>query len=619
MDTFKKAIIKILKDAGKAFQTFPAAIGCASGFAIVTIIRIEMEWPQQEPYNFLFNCLHWAFALGAIISLPFITGAQSRFNTKKAFLYANLLGVTAAVATFLILYNFAGSDPEMTGYRYAVISNIAVARVSAVMLVSMLVFMLLAGCVKEKLDFARSFFMTHKAFMIALIYGGVVLAGSSGVAGAIQSLLYNDMNSKVYMYIGTLCGFLAFTIFAGYFPDFRKDAIDEHREVAEKQPRFIEILLGSILVPIVLALTVVLLIWAVKTIAGGMSADFYTLYGIASAYTLGGIWLHIMVTHHETGMAKFYKRVYPIAALVILLFEAWALWLQLSASGLKFTEYAFVLIWVLAAASAIFMLVRKENSHKLIVKVAAILIFIYVWPIVGYNALPVTVQSNRLEKLLVNEEMFVDGKIIPAAKEPSLSVRQNITDAVDYLAYANDAKLPDWFGKNFSQPDIFTAIMGFEQTWPETDYPNNGNTGWMSTSLYLRPQPIDISEYQWALGAQDEYEKGQKYITVVGNKGNYDVYWDVLTPNGIPLLKITKNDTLILEKDIKEFVDAVVEKYPLGQSDPIPGSVEEMSIKTSCDELSVMIVIKNVDINLDPQNDTLSYWINLGTIYMYEN
>ena len=341
MNNFKTSILNILKGAGEAVKTFPAAIGCAACFAIVTIIRIELEWPQQEPYNFLFNCLHWAFALGAILSLPLITAVQSRLNTKKAFLYANITGMVAAAITFIMLYSFGGNNPELTGSRFAVISNIASGRVAMVMFVSVLAFIVFAGYPKEKSDFAKSFFMTHKAFCIAFIYGIVLMAGTSGVAGAVESLIYNDMSQKVYMYIGTLVGFLAFTIFVGYFPSFRKDSEDEHRKIAQKQPRFIEILFGSILVPIVLALTVVLLLWAVKTISGGMSADFYTLYGIAAAYTIGGIWLHIMVTHHETGMAKFYKRVYPIAALVILLFEAWALFIQLNASGLKFIEYAF--------------------------------------------------------------------------------------------------------------------------------------------------------------------------------------------------------------------------------------------------------------------------------------
>ncbi|NCB42604.1 MAG: DUF4153 domain-containing protein [Clostridia bacterium] len=619
MNTFKKAIINIFKDAGKAFKTFPSAIGCAVCFALVTIIRIQLEWPQQEPYNFLFNCLHWAFALGAILSLPLITYVQSRISTQKAFNLANLLGIAAAAVTFVLLYRFGASDPEATGSQFAVISNIAAARVSALLFISLLAFNIFAGYPKDKSDFAKAFFMAHKAFFIALLYGGVVLAGASGVAGAIEALLYNDMSSKVYLYISTLSGLLAFTIFVGYFPDFQKDSEDAHRETAQKHPRFIEILFGYILVPIVLALTVVLLIWAGKTIISGVDTYFNTLYGIAASYTIGGIWLHIMVTHYETGLAKFYKKIYPLAALVILVFEAWALFLQLGATGLKFTEYAFGVVWIFAAVSSILLLVKRERSHSLIVMSASLLALVYVMPILGYNALPVNAQSNRLEALLVKEEMFVDGKIVPAVVEPALVVRQNITDAVDYLAYANDATLPSWFDKDIVLPNNFETAMGFEQTWPTTEGNHNGNTQYLATMLYLRAEPIDISGYQWALNPQEEYQKGQSHVTLIGAKASYDIYWDVSSPSGIPVLRVTMGDAVVLEKDMKELVDAAVEKYPLGQAGPIQAGKEDLSITAVSEEISVLVVLRSLDINFDPQNDIINYWINLDAIYVLEN
>jgi hypothetical protein len=121
MNTFAQSVSKIIRGALKAFLTFPASIGCALAFAVVTMIRIQLDWPQQEPFNFLFNCLHWSFAMGGIFSKAAITAAQSRFNTTKAFIIANLLGAAAAAITFLGLYLF--SDTELTGSRYAVISD----------------------------------------------------------------------------------------------------------------------------------------------------------------------------------------------------------------------------------------------------------------------------------------------------------------------------------------------------------------------------------------------------------------------------------------------------------------------------------------------------------------
>ncbi|HRS22273.1 MAG TPA: DUF4153 domain-containing protein, partial [Clostridia bacterium] len=109
MNILTKSVRQVFKGAFKAFQTFPASIACALAFAAVTAIRIQLDWPQQEPLNFLFNCLHWAFAVGAIFSLAAITIAQSRYNNARAFLISNILGAGAAALTFLLMYNFGGT------------------------------------------------------------------------------------------------------------------------------------------------------------------------------------------------------------------------------------------------------------------------------------------------------------------------------------------------------------------------------------------------------------------------------------------------------------------------------------------------------------------------------
>ncbi len=632
MNTIIKSITKSLTGGVQAFKTFPAAIGSALAFAIVTMVRIQLDWPQQEPYNFLFNCLHWSFAFGAIFSLMLITGAQSRYNNKKTFLAANILGIVAAGITFVLLYAFGSTDPDLLESRFAVVSVLSIARVSVAMLASYLAFVIFAGAQDEnvnlsedrdkeinvKYDFAKSFFMTHKAFFIAILYGAVMMAGASGVAGAVQALIFNGMSGKVYMYIGTVVGFMVFTLYVGYFPDFRRGALDKHREVAQNQPRFVEILFGYIMVPIVLALTVVLFIWAGLTIMRGSGADFFRLSSIAASYTIGGIWLHIMVTHHESGVAKFYRRAYPIAALVILVFEAWALINQLGKSGLKIAEYNFIIIWIIAATGAFLLLLLKNKAHPFIVAITCGLAIISVLPIIGYHALPVSTQVNRLETLLVSEQMLVDDQLVAATNEPTLEVRESITDAVEYLAYLDSGKLPAWFDEKFSDSLTFKNTFGFDQVYPKDDN-NPGPSEFMGTSLYLKAQAIDIGNYRWALNPQEQYGTGENFITVNGEKGTYKIYWSTTSKDGIPVLEIQLNDKVIINNDMNGFIDEISKRYPPGKTGgEKEASLEDLSLKLESDEVNVLIVFNNVEINIDPQNDTINYYINLDTLYMME-
>ncbi len=623
MNAFTRSIAQIFKGAMKAFQTFPVTIACALAFSIVTMVRIQIDWPQQEANNLLFNSLHWSFALGGLFGLAAITGVQTRINTRTSFLAANLLGAAAAVVTFLSLYLPGGV--AQAGSRYATVSAVAASRVGVGLLVSFLVFIVLAAYPKDQSDFARSFFMTHKAFFIALIYGGVIMAGASGVAGAIKALIYRQMSMKVFEYIGTLVGFLAFTMFIGYFPDFRKGQIDEKREAAQKQPRFIEILFGYIMIPIVLALTAVLLAWTGKTLISGLSSSFTQLAGIASSYTVGGIWLHVMVTHYETGLARFYRRVYPIAALVILAFEAWALLRELNRVGLKMDIYSFTIIWIIALSAAILLLILKANAHQPIVGIICALAIVSVLPLVGYQALPVTAQVNRLEKLLISQNMLTGGQLIPAATEPDQQIRESITDAVNYLTGANEAKLPAWFDKDLNDGATFRARLGFDQTWPTIEAePVNQPQGYLATSLYLPNGAIDISNYRWAVKLQSfggEFKaESESTATIKGDKGTYKIYWQTNQniPRGIPQLIITLDDRVIIEQDMNDYLDQVSKAYPPGDMKQRAATFQDMSMQLESPEVNVLLVFGNVDINVDTQQDTINYYINLQDLYLNE-
>jgi len=111
MNAFTQSITKVVKGSARAFQVFPATIFSALAFSIVTMVRIQLDWPQQEPYNFLFNCLHWSFALGALFSLAAVTAAYVRYNERKAFIAANLAGAVVVAVTFLLLYFLGATDP----------------------------------------------------------------------------------------------------------------------------------------------------------------------------------------------------------------------------------------------------------------------------------------------------------------------------------------------------------------------------------------------------------------------------------------------------------------------------------------------------------------------------
>ncbi len=615
MNAFTKSISQIFKGAVSSFRAYPVAMVSALAFAIVAMIRIQLDWPEQEAYNFLLNCLHFSLALGAVFGLTAITAAKSRLNSASSFRIANLTGATIVIFTFLLLYFFGGTDPSLDMMRIVRLTDIAQARTTVAMLVSLLTFIVLAEYPKDFPDFSRSFFMTHKAFFIALIYGGVMFAGGAGVAGAVEALLYRDMSEKVYMYIGTIAGFLAYAVFIGYFPDFGKNSTDPRRDGAQKQPRFIEILLEYIMSPLALALTAVLLIWSAKTFLTGEQVPFMRLSSIAAAFAVGGLWLHIMVTHGRSGIANFYRKVFPFAAIIILIFEAAALFVQVQKWGIKTDEYFFIIIWILTTAAMSLLIIMKDKSHVIVAALICGLAVFSVFPMLGYHVLPVELQVVRLEKLLIAGGMLKDDAIVPAASEPEKPVKEAITDAVNFLAHAEDAKLPFWFSERLNESTVFQKEFGFTQSWPDFD-PDTQPGDYVGTYLSLPSGAIDISGYHWAVNMQGGKETTP--VTIEGEKGVYKIYWGVAPGRDVPAIRIELDGRTIHEEHMNTYLDRILGKYPQGKMQSSQASLKDMSYSIEIPEANILLVFGSVSINTDTRTGRIDHWLDLRMLYISE-
>lgn len=618
MNNLKETWLKVLKSALNTFKTFPAANACALGFTLVTMVRIQLDWPAQEAYNYLLNCLHLAFLVGTFLSIALIAGVRTYKNTQTNLKIGNLIGLLSAGLTFILLYFFGADTSKGAGTVFLHVSDIAAARVGVAVIVSLMGLIMIAASQKTRSDFSKAFFMVEKAFFVALIYGGVMMAGASSVAGAVEALLFNNMSEKVYMYIGAVVLFLAYTVFAGHFPDFQEHEPDEHWENAQKQPKFIEILFINILVPLMTALTVVLLSWAAKTVITGDWPSFLQLSSIAIGYSVSGIWLHVMITHHQTTLAKLYKRLYPVAALIVLVFEAWALIVQLSKYGLKTTEYFFILVWIVTVLSAVLLFFIKNHAHMIIAAMICVSAVFSVLPVVGYQILPIQMQIHRLEGILTQQGILQEGTLVPAKQELPLTIRYAITDAVIYLAYENDVTLPAWFNKELGDPRVFKKALGFDQIREAANSDVYFADNIMTTHLELPNEPIDIQGYDWMISLQQmRYIDNQATAHIKGDKGEYEIAWSTGKSN-IPQLLIKKDGQLILTQSLQTYLDQLLDAYPPSMEGPKKASAKDMTLTIETPEISVLLVFSNINADLDINRDQLNYWVNISAVYFKE-
>ncbi len=615
MATFQTSLKKTFFYAISAYKRFPFTISCAFLFAVVTGIRIQLDWVAQEQWNFLFNTLHFTLAFGAIAGLSFTAGEKSICNQKKTKYISFLLVLIITLLTGVLLYVFGGTN-DLTR-RYQQLTQLSILRVLMGMLIFMLAFLVIAGRSSKETDLAKSFFMVHKAFFIALIYGSVLFAGTSGIAGVVQALLYSNMTEKVYMYLATISGFVMFTLFVGYFPDFEKDSVDEHLKPSQEIPKFIKVLLNYIIIPIVFALTVVLLLWTARIIFSGIQTAFQQLVTISTIYSVAGIWLYIFVTHEEHALAIWYRKLYPIAAIIILIAEGWALIQQIYNHSVTPDVYVFALTWCGSLISILLLLFMKAKAQEFIFVVIAALALISVFPFLGYHSIPYRFQMHRLENILIAEDMLIDGKIQNASKEVSEDTKIAITEAVGYIRNGEIQKLPGWLDEQALQSTTFLETYGFSQTYESEVAYLTSDREVLNLSLSISTEVINIEGYGQMVDVR-YYIADNEPITFQANGHSYTIFWDSYAEDDLPSLEVNEGEITVVKTSFRPLMDHILEKYTMVENDMTQVPVEDMSYLIETEEFELLVIFDYVGIYVDPSVDQIHYNMEGSTILIKE-
>ncbi len=607
MNKFPLQVKKNFKAAVKSLYRFPGALASALVISLASFVRIGMDWEVQQSYSLLFDSIEISFFLGAVFTMAAVAWLEVRsYKEKSYFLIGNIAGIILAILSFLLLYFFGGIVGED---NIAYLSNLAMARISVAIFISIVGFIYIMSKAKAINGFSHAFFISHRAFIISLIYGIVIMIGVSGVLGAFKSLVYRDMDNRIFEYLAVVIGFMTYTIFLGYFPSF-KDTEDKYIiNKIEDQPRFIFILFEYILIPIIMALTLVLLIWSIRVLLRGLDVSFNQLSSISSAYVIIGIWLYIMVDKHEGKIAKFYKRAYPFAGILILIFEAWAIFIQVNKFGIKTGEYSFISIWIFASISLVLLILLKDRAYRKIAILAAAISIIVVLPILGYADITFNSQIERLEDLLVDQEMLANDKIL-AKTDIDYEKKAEITDAVDFISYSEKENTPSWFKGGYEDSTVFKDSFGFEKTYGLYE----DQWEYMTINFSLETDLIDISEYSLSM-----IIRGAEGRDITNSFQVQDKDYEIIISTeerGIPKISLKLGEDRLIEEDLEGYLVELLNKYPLERNREVKLALEDMSIVLQEGDLSILIVINSIDAYFDSGRDEMDYYVEFHSLYI---
>jgi hypothetical protein len=575
-----------LKGLTDSIIRYPLAVAFLVALAALIAVRINTH---ADYTKYILTC-----GVGAVLGAA-LQMAWERFFHRLSERLLLMCGGVALVAGYYLLIRPApelGMEPRIRTW---------------VALFALFIAFIWVPVIRSRVSFNESFMVVFKAFFQSVFYGAVTMGGLSAVIAAIDQLIY-PVNSRAYDHTANIVFVLFVPIFfLSLIPIYpgkgkKDDEIsDEAINKAANCPRFLEILISYIIIPLTGAFTIILLIYIARNIRGA----FWTnnlLEPMLVSYAITVILIYILASRLENKFALIFRRIFPKVLVPIVLFQIASSLLSVTDTGITHTRYYVILFGIFAACAGVvfsFLPVRKNGI------VAAMLIgFCAISIIPPMDAFTVsrTSQIRLLENILMQEGMLKGNTITPSGTL-SDEDKKKIASSVQYLDRMGYIEQISWLPADFKIYEDFYDTFGFNQY----DMPDKSRR---FINVSIDPTvAIDISGYDFLsriyfYGSNDfresvicEFEKsGKKYSL------NRD---EVKEQSFIVLTDENKQEM------IRFSMGEIFSRYKNYSVDKFQMSGEEAMFFAENDKAKLGIVVQNagMGINLDQTDYNMDLYI----------
>jgi len=524
----------------EALSRYPVTVIFLLAAAVVNALAINWEVDYSKYILTLMVGASLGFTLQA---------AWERFFEKNIHRVALMgIGLILTLGYFLIVRQYTNTSLE-TWIR------------TSVALFALFIAYIWVPVIKSKVSYNESFMAAFKSFFNALLFSAVLFTGITLIIGAIDLLLFR-VPDKSYMHALNIIGIIfapiyflsLIPVYPGVSDNNRSpEWLEQHQEKIRKTcacPKFLEILISYIIIPLLSVYTIILIIY----IGTNITAEFWTdnrLEPMLVGFAIAVILVYILASTLENKFAVLSRKIFPKVLVPIVLFQIAASVLKTQETGITYGRYYVILFGIFAAITGVllsFMPVRKNGI------VAALLIgfsLVSIVPPVDAFTVSRINQEAMLKTVLAENNMLQDNTVIPNASI-SEGDRKIISDTVSYLGMMDYTKDIAFLGKDFNPYDDFYTTFGFYR-YAESPY------GQQSIYLTLNQQaPINISGYD-AFIVVNFYFKGNTSESLVSSfeksEKTYTLSKDNTTDPGTLTLSDESGQELI-SVNMKEVFDS---------------------------------------------------------------
>jgi hypothetical protein len=465
-----------------------------------------------------------------------------------------------------------------------------------VVLFALLISFIWVPAIKSKISFNKSFMISFKSFWISVFFSGVIFGGVSIILGAFDQLIFS-IDPKAYAHsaniIFLLFAPLYFLSLIPIFPGENKDISQEHSHLqsetinrAANCPKFLEILISYIMIPLIAVFTLILVLYIFKNIGGEFWAD-NLLEPMLVSYAITVILVYILASEIENKFTVFFRKVFPKLLVPIVIFQIISSSITLTDTGITHTRYYAILFGIFAVISGSLLSFLSVRKNGIIAPILIACAVISIIPPVDAFTLSKNSQIHTLEEILKKNGMLETNKITPNESIPKLD-KEKITNSILYLNMINYINELSYLPKDFDTYEDFRSTFGFDQYMDQEKFDTEGFT-YVSVR---EPVPLNITgndffmQMEVYVANQDE----DKQFEIEKNGHKFLLLKDVSDDKvDFRLMNENKEDILVFE------TNKIFEKFSDYQRDhSIP--IEEATFTKENERAKMTVLLQYLEI-----------------------
>ncbi|MDU7032517.1 MAG: DUF4153 domain-containing protein [Finegoldia magna] len=451
-----KSKLQTLVKTIKLYPMVLFAIFIATIFSIMEIWKIEFNVLNGTLIvDLIISSLY--FAMSYMIVKLIITDKNIEItNGQKAVVYAIVSVIVGLLCYFLII------KVDKSLYLKNQITQMG-------LFFALFIGMFVAGHFNTEIDYADYAVKIILAIIESLIYCVTIFVGIVAILYTTKELFKLNFNLSNLIVTCAVVIFLLLnaTIILSKFP---LKYCEENLKIKWLLP--FKFLFTRIIAPLFLIYGSILLLYIIKvvvlkTIPNNIITNLILWYGLLSVVVL------FVSKTVEDKFIKIYDKVQPIILLILSGMMFYSIGIRISYYGITEGRYMVVMGGIFIVISMIYYLFFNKKTYITIPTTLLILTLISsVGPVSAYNISKID-QKNRLEKMLIEENLLVNGEIKPQKNINPAKIKE-IKDKLDYFTRKHSAQELAFLDEKFTTSEInMKRVFGFRGDEFESLYGKN--------------------------------------------------------------------------------------------------------------------------------------------------